>query len=59
MKNQKQKAIDQLNDIIDKKILKGKDYKLQSKLHKQLTAKSKKVINIRKIFGTPFVIKSI
>jgi len=59
MKNQKQKAIDQLNDIIDKKILNEKDYSMQAKLHRQLTAKSKKVINTRKIFGTSFVIKSI
>jgi len=58
MKNKKQKAIDELNKIIDKKILKEEDYKMQAKLHKQLTTK-KKVINIRKIFGTSFVIKSI
>ncbi len=48
MKNKKQKAIDELNKIIDKKILKEEDYKMQAKLHKQLTTK-KKVINIRKI----------
>ena len=59
MKNKKQKAIDDLNKIIDKKILKEEDYTLQSKLHRQLTSKSNKVINTRKIFGTSFVIKSI
>lgn len=55
----KAQLIDELNAIIDAKILKGQDYRLQAKLHKQLTAKPRATISKRNILNTNFYVRSI